>query len=380
MRKIQTTIFDVLYSDERTLIKEEYANLRKKQSDGYMNANFFRRNMFNATARGERIQYKRPKIVWETKTDKVSISHSLHQKHADVLSLIHTDCIMVSKPDSTGGYNIYLSLYAIAKSMGYKYPSKSTNKVKQFINDLRWTDFIEHKKDGKYHTTILGDALFSEEQDVFIISIKGKCAKILAHTTGIKISKELTHKIVAIPDNLVKLKSMVRFIISNKPTLNGYSMSFLFDKFDIGNSGNLQVQRNSKSVFRKQLKNNENLLNSFNINFNVDEDKIYYFEQLKQIKFELAVNQNPQKIIDKIEAADIEEIEYPQIGKKLLIVDIVYEVIDIISNDDGTYDFKLKNLEENIIGTSRNGDLDNLNKHIQNFIDPTVLNMLEKTK
>jgi hypothetical protein len=378
-RNIQTTIYDVLFEEERALLKEEYANLRKKQSEGYMNANFFRRNMFNATARGERIQYKRPKIVWEkTKTNKVAISHSLHQKHADVLSLIHTDHIMVSKPDSNGGYSIYLSLYAIAKAMGYKYPSKSTDKVKQFITDLRWTDFIIYTKDGEYRTTILDDAFYSEQQDVYIVSIKGKSAKILAHTTGIRISKELTHKIVSIPDNLVKLKAMVRYIISNKPTTNGYTMDFIFDKFDIGKTGNLQVQRNSKSEFRKQLKDKGDLLKTFNLKFFGDEDKIYYLEQLKQVEFELAVNQKPQKIIDKIEASKIEEIEYPQIGKKILIDDIVFEVVDILLNDNGTFDFKLKDIAKNAIGTAKNNTLESLNRLIEEFIDPSVRSMINR--
>ncbi len=285
---------------------------------------------------------------------------------------------MVSKPDSNGGYSIYLSLYAIAKAMGYKYPSKSTDKVKQFISDLRWTDFIIYTKDGEYRTTILDDAFYSEQQDVYIVSIKGKRAKILAHTTGIKISKTLTHKIVSIPDNLVKLKAMIRYIISNKPTTNGYTMNFIFDKFDIGKTGNLQVQRNSKSEFRKQLKDNENLLETFNLKYFKDEEKIYYLTQLDQVEFELAVNQKPKKILEKIEAAETEEIEYPQIGKKILINNIVYEVVDILQNENGTCNFKLKDLDKNVIGTTYNNTLESLDKLIEDFRDPKVKNMINR--
>jgi hypothetical protein len=154
-------------------------------------------------------------------------------------------------------------------------------------------------------------------------------------------------------------------------------MEHIFERFGIGQTGSEQTKRNQKSDFRKQLIDNEDLLNSFNIVYHRDNQKIYYTEQLGEVSFELATNQNPQKIINKIEAANIEENEYPQIGKKLLIENIVYEVVDIISNEDGTYDFKLRN-EENIIGTSHDGDLESLNKYIQNFIDPTVLGVLEK--
>jgi hypothetical protein len=379
---LQTTIYDVLFDEDRELLKEEYANLRKKQSKGYMNANFFRRNIFNASARGKRIQYKRPKIVWEKSSlNKVAISHSLHQKHADVLSLIHTDYISISKPDKNGGYNIYLSLYRIAQKMGYKYPTKAIENVKQFINDLRWTDFIIYNKDGEYRTTILDDAFFSEHQDVFIVSVKGKSAKILAHTTGIKISKELTYKIVSIPDSLVNIKALIRYIISNKPTVNGYTMDFIFDKFDINKIENIQVRRNQKSKFRKSLRDNKELLASFNLEFIEEEDKIYYTKQLEEIKFELAVSQKPKKIYEKIENDNNKEIldnkeEYPQIGKKFIMDSIVWEVLDIVPIENGNYDFKLKNTTNGAIGMARNIPLNNLDKLIEDYIDPAIRDLI----
>jgi len=278
-------LFDELLDYNREVQKEEYANIQVKQK-GYMNANFFRKDMFRAVARGKRIQYKKPKVVWEkSDKEKLAISHSLHQKHADVLSLIHTDYVSISKPKPDGSYVIYTTLYRIAKAMGYKYPEKAIDYVRQYILDLRWTDFVVYDKyGGEYRTTILDDAYYSETRDIFVISIKGKNAKILAHTTAIKIEKELNKRIVGIPDNLVKIKAMVRYMLSHKSSSSGYTLNFFFDKLDIGKSDkSIQVAKNKKSIFRRQLKENEELLKSFNIHYDRENDKVFYTEQLKEI-------------------------------------------------------------------------------------------------
>jgi len=278
---------ELLFDKERELLKEEYANLRNKQKNGFMNSVFFRKNIFNASSRGERIQYKKPKVVWEqTEIDKVAITHSLHQRHADVLSLLHTDNLGVSKPEKDGSYTISVSLYRIAKFMGYKEPHKRTDDVKQFIDELRWTDFVQTDCEGDWSFPILGETLKTKEG--FFILISGKSAKILAHTTGIKFNREITHKIVNIPNRLPKIKALVRFVLSNKPTKNGYTLEYFYDKFNIGLNGSIRTIRNQKAKFKKELKENEELLNMFNISYDRSQQKIYYLAQLKEITFELS--------------------------------------------------------------------------------------------
>jgi hypothetical protein len=364
MREHQTTIYDVIFDEDRDLHKEEYANLRAKQKDGHMNADFFRRNMFNATARGGMVQYKRPKVVWESPRKSVAISHSLHQRHADVLSLMHTDCLGVSKPNKDGSYEIYLSLYRIAKLMGYKNPASSADKVKQFIADMRWTDFIVTDEDGEYGDTILGKYRFSETKDVFVVKINALSAKILAHTTGIKLEKELAHKIVAIPNKLSKLKAMVRYIIASEKTTHGYKLETIFEKFGIGQSGSDSTRLNQKSDFRKQLRENKDLLDIFNLKYEAEKQKIYYTEQLKEVTFELPIK--TKRIHDKITEVFVLNPYADMINKKIKIQDIIYEIIEVIdtSNDDKV-DVKLLNIYDNKLGIAKAQSITNIRNYIE---------------
>lgn len=355
--------YEVLFDKDRDLQKEEYANLRTKQKDGFMNANFFRRNMFNATSRGARIEYQRPKIVWQqSENKKVAVSHSLHQRHADVLSLIHSDYISMTKPKKDGSYDIYLSLYRLAKLMGYKNPHKRTSLVKQFINDLRWTDFITTTKDGEYRNTILGRAYFDESKDKFVVRVDGDSAKILAHTTGIKFDKEITHRIVSIPNNLPKLKALSRYVLSNKPTKNGYTMDHIFEKFSIGQAGSDQTRRNQKSDFRRQLSENEELLGSFNIAYHSEDQKIYYTEQLEAISFELSLDTG--KILEKI---DSEEKYKSFIGKQIIVGSVLYEIKNVVPLGQEKADIELLDVVKNEIGLSRNASLETLEEYVNSF-------------
>jgi hypothetical protein len=362
--------YDKLFLEDRILENSEYANLRTKQNNGFINSNFFRKNIFNSTSRGKKIEYKKPKVVWQKeKKVKIAVSHSLHQKHADILSLIHTDYIDITKPSTNGSYTVYLSLYKLAKMMGYKYPTKATEKVKSFINDLRWTDFVVSDENWEYRNTILGSAYFSERKDVFIIEISGKSAKILAHTTGIKFDKELTHQIVAIPDKLSKIKAIIRYMLSSKPTTQGITLEYLFINFDIGQKGTEQTKRNKKFEFKNQLKENKDLLESFNIEYNEEEKKIYYKKQLEEITFELGINTN--KLITKLEKNEnIEPSSYEKyIGKKFKLNDILYEVISFanINKENNTADIEILNTFSARIGMAKASSLDNLRGYIDAF-------------
>ena len=370
-KEVELSNYDKLFLEDRTLEKNEYSNLRIKQKEGFINSNFFRKNIFNSTSRGKKIQYKKPKVIWQKdKKEKIAVSHSLHQKHADILSLIHTDYIDITKPTINGSYTIYLSLYRLAKMMGYKYPNKATEKVKSFINDLRWTDFVVTDENWEYRNTILGSAYFSERKDVFIIEVSGKSAKILAHTTGIKFDKELTHQIVAIPDKLSKIKAIIRYMLSSKPTTQGITLEYLFVNFDIGQKGTEQTKRNKKFEFKNQLKENKDLLESFNIEYNEAEKKIYYKKQLEEITFELGINTN--KLIKKLENNEnTEKNPYEKyIGKKFKLDDIIFEVVSFvnINKENNTVDIKLLNTSIGRIGVSKNVSLSNLDNYISEFL------------
>lgn len=373
-RRLQATVHDIIFEDQRELTKEEFKNVQAKQ--GSLNADFFRHNMFNASARGKRVLYKKPKVVWEkSDTDKVAISHSLHQKHADVLSLIHTDCIAMTKPDKTGGYFIYVSLYRIAKLMGYKNPSKDTDKVKKWISELRHTSFITYSKDGDFHTTILSDAFFSKNKDVFLIEVRGRNAKILAHTTGIRIDKALTHDIVSIPDRLSKLKAVIRYVISNKRTRHGYTLKHIMEKLEIGRSNSLQVQRNQITDFRKQIRENGKILANFNLEYDAKNEKILYHEQHPMVTFELPIKAD---IRDRIISGTSEDLiacrkherNYDSMVSRLIKVDHTVYTIEAVKpnmDDPEKIDVVLYNHNTGKRGTAAEQTAENVWKYIDSY-------------
>ncbi|CAA6807414.1 MAG: Unknown protein [uncultured Sulfurovum sp.] len=356
----QKNMISMLYEEEREMIPQEYASLTEKKRKNVMNADMFRKNLFNAGARGTRTLYKKPKQVWTGRGGEiVSVSHSLHQKHADVLSLIYSEGFKKSTSSADGSYDIYISLYAIAKAMGYKHPRSGGEKVKAYINDLRWTDFIITAPNGEIlRTTILDDCLYSEEMDSYVIRIKGRNAKILSHSTGIEMEKLLNRKIVNIPDKLSKLKAMIRFIISNKAQkLHGYTLDHFFVKFGVGQTGAIESRNNQKSLFRKQLNENKPLLDQFNLRWEKTEDKIYYDSQLEDINFILPLKKD--KIVFEMEKIDNPYGQY--IGKKIKIEDVIYEILEINnSSKDGGVDVKLENTHSKERGISKNASIENM--------------------
>ncbi|HHD80040.1 MAG TPA: hypothetical protein ENK99_00280 [Campylobacterales bacterium] len=290
--------YEIVFDKKREVLKNEWKNIAKKANNGYMNAEWFRRNMFNATARNKRKEYKHYKTIWKNEDKEIQISHPLNQKHADVLSILFTDNIGTTKPDKDGSFYIYTSLYSIAKKMGYKYPERASHKIVKFINDMRWTDFVVINKDGWYRFTILGEAYYSESKKTFQVHIDGKSAKILAINTGLQIESSLNQKIVKIPDKLSKLKAMVRYIIANRATKYGYTLEHIFEKYGMDNSIKSMTNRKNRSNFKKQLKENMDLLAEFNITYDEQKDKIYYI-QIKQIIFEKPIKL--ESIKDNIE-------------------------------------------------------------------------------
>jgi len=326
-----------LFSEKRELVPEEYSALREKQKKGYLNADFFRSNMFNATTRGKRVEYKNPKKIYEDKNKNIYISHPLHQRHADVLSLIHSDCDMVTKPNEDGSYSILISLYKIAKLMGYENPNSDNSKVKKFINDLRGTDFIEQDKSIpslKRGYKILGDYILDENTEKFFITVSGKSAKVLAYATGIKFEREIAHKIVKTKPP--KVKAIVRYMLSNRTSDKGVTVNWFLERFDITTS-------DKQSKFRGELKKNIDVLAEFGITYNLEEKKLYYKKQLPEVSFSLPLNKKRvlSKIMNEDEQGRDQNTEPTDtdkyndlIGKKFKINDEIFQVIEIKENSD----------------------------------------------
>lgn len=316
--------YEVVLDKEREVLNNEWQNIAKKANNGYMNAEWFRRNMFNATARNQRKEYKHYKTIWKNEDKEIQISHPLNQKHADVLSLLFTDNIGTSKPSKDGSFYIYTSLYRIAKTMGYRYPERASHKIVKFINDMRWTDFVVKSTEGWYRFTILGKSYYNESRKVFQVHIDGNSAKILAINTGLQIDSKLNEKIVRIPDKLSKLKAMVRYIIANKAVRHGYTLEHIFEKYGMDKNIKSMTNRKNRSNFKKQLKENKELLNEFNITYDEQKSKIYY-KQIQDIVFEKPIRlESIKESIEKEQGLDFigKSIWYDSGDKEAKIIGI----------------------------------------------------------
>ena len=365
-KEYRESISELVFDEDRDLFPDEYTNLREKQKDGYFNANFFRNTVFNPTSRGKKEKYITPKIIWENANKTISISHNLHQKHADILSILFADNLGVSKPKKDGSFYIYTSLYYIAKKMGYANPSSSANKVKNFLDDMRHTDFIIREGEEVIKDTILGRSHYHEGRETFMIKVMGDSAKILAHSTGIRIDKVLNEKIIHIPDKQAKIKAIIRYMLSHKCSKNGFTLEFFFNKFSIGQIGKKASKQQAKSKLKKMLKDNEKTLNEFNISYCPEQEKLFYQEKLESISFKLPMN--TQKIAERILKSEKKENSFYEkyIGKKFKFNNVWYEVISFsnINTENNTADIELLNTSIGRVGTAKGSSLDNLRGYI----------------
>jgi len=303
--KDQLTIYDIYFDKKRETFNNEKANLSKKMGGGYMDANWFRRNMFNATSRGKHNRYKKFKTIFENTSTgfKIMVSHSLHQKHADVISILFTDYAGIEK-QKDGSLRIFTSLYHIAKKMGYKYPERASENIKSYIDEIRLTDFkIVNPAMGVSNFTILGDSDWSNIDGSYYVDLGVKSARVLAMSTGLSIAKPLNEKIVLISDKTPKLKALIRYVIASKPPIRGYyTLEHIFDKYGIGKGENDATNRKDKSNFRKELKDHTETLGTFNITYDAEKQRIYY-EGHEQITFESGIK--PKQIVEKLIENDL---------------------------------------------------------------------------
>lgn len=300
-------MLEIIYKEDRDLTNIEYANLASKANAGALPVEYFRKNLFNATTRTSK-DLKRNKTIFDNGREAIQVTRSLHQKHRDVLSILYTDNLGVLKPKSDGSYQIRTNLYHIAKEMGYKNPSDATHLIKDFLFDMRHTDIV-YKKDGKeVGHSLLGDYQYDKDSGEYHVNIPAMTAKMQILNYAVEIPKEINKKIVAIPNNLSKIKALVSYLLSNQGMKNGIGFDTVCDKLDIDDAAN-------RSRFKKQVKDNTDLLRSFNIEY--ENDKFIY-RQIESIKFQRGVKESE---IISIIASEEEQKEIERYGfdKKLII-------------------------------------------------------------
>lgn len=315
---MKQNIFDLVFDPHRNLCKTEKANLTKKVTQGYMNVDWFRQNLFSAVSKGKIIKYKKLKTIYVDRNGEtiIQVSHSLHQGHIDVLSILFSD--NAKRRDFTlredGSFYILLNLYGTAEKMGYKYPAKAGNRIKSLINDLRDTDIVitlidpVSNKKRVITTKMLGKTYFSEEDNSYRVEVDIDSARVLILGIGLKIDSVLTDKIVGLGSP--RVKAIVRYMLASTTRKHGVTLDFIFKRYGIGQKvcvgddidsetsrKNNISNRKEKSSLRRDLREHKKVLSDLNIVYNEKEEKIYY-TQHKKVDFEMGVK--PSKIEEMV--------------------------------------------------------------------------------
>ena len=327
----------IIFEKNRELTSKEYKNLSKKVNGGYIPVDYLRKNIFNATVRDSK-ELKRKKVIYNDNQIKITINRSLHQKHRDLLSLLFTDNKGVSKPNKDGSYTIYTNIYDLAKKMNYKTPKNSTNNIYRMLNDLAVTRLDIEDEFGIFRHNLIAEDYYDKDSGKYMVSIPSMTAKYHIFNWGIQIQKEINREIVAIPDKLSKLKALVSLILSNKALKNGISFASVCDKLDILDSSN-------KSRLKKQIRENPEMLDKFNIKYD-KEGMIFFYEEIKEINFEKALN--PENIEAEIKLKELNGYEV-LIGEKVKFITQVEDVVLTIQT------IKIKDDKFVIVGKDEKG-------------------------
>lgn len=342
------------YSDERSLTKTELINLEYKKNS--IPVDYFRKNLFNATTRTS-CELKKPKVIFDDGTNKMIVNRSLHQKHRDILSILFTDNKNL-KVNEDGSIEIRTNLYYIAKEMGYDKPKDGTHVIKGFLYDLRHTEitFKTKKKDvlmpERGGHRLIGTYKYDEKNGDYIVNIPSETAKYKILNFAVEIPKEINRKIIAIPNNLAKVKALVSYMLSNQALKNGISFDKICDKLDV----NIGAR---KSELLKEVKENIGLLQEFNITFN-EETKIFKYEQIEDIKFHAPVK--VEKLVGSLDQQVQQQRDEP---KKDEVKKNSFENLTLFSSEE--------NIKE-ILNTNE----ERYKKLITSFINsPIIINNIE---
>ena len=227
--------------------------------------------------------------------NKVMVNRSLHQKHRDLLSILFTEAKeILTRKD--GSLIIKTNLYQIAKHMGYPKPGDATHLIKDYLYDLRNTEMTFKSKnenvlfDEKRGHRLIGEYEYNSSDGDYIVIIPASTNKYKILNFAVEIPKKINRKIIAIPNKFAKTKALVSYILSNKALKNGISFASVCDKLDV-------TEADNKSRFKREIKENAQLLSEFNIYYDAETNIIKY-EQICEIKFHRALDKN--EILEKI--------------------------------------------------------------------------------
>jgi hypothetical protein len=218
------------------------------------------------------------------------------------------------------------------------------------LNDLSVTRLEIEDEIGIFRHNLIAEDYYDNDSGKYMVRIPSMTAKYHIFNWGIQIPQKINREIIRIPDKLSKLKALVSFILSNKALKNGVSFNSVCDKLDILDSPN-------RSRFKRQIRENRELLNKFNIKYD-EERKIFYYENIREINFEKALNS--KDIDEQIRLKEIGEYEL-LIGKKIRFVtsmDTILLTIEsikvkedkfmIVGKDENRHKIELPYTKENI--------------------------------
>lgn len=290
-------------NERKQLNKQEFKNLTNKVNNNSLCVEYFRKSLFNTSFRGSK-DLERKKTIYKDKKTTIKVDRSLNQKHRDLLSLLTYE--QKSKIAEDGSYYIKTSLYSLAKKMGYKNPKDSVNLITLLLEDMQKTLMQVKQKKKEYTHTLLGRSFYNEEDSEYIIQIPAETAKYHIYSTSVSIPKKLNEKIVGIENRKSRLKALISFILANKKLENGMNFDTICSKLDI-------TEKTAKSKFKKQIKENVELLKEFKILFKNDK----FYLKKEKCTFYPALTEKQILSFEKSE----EQKKYNELLEKLLNFD-----------------------------------------------------------
>lgn len=274
----------------RQLSPIEYLNLTKKAEQGTFPVDYLRKGLFHPTVTKDaknraNLSQNFKKILYSDDNMEIAVNKYLHQKHRDALTILFTDNLGVSTPLTDGTYYIYTNLTHLARQLGYSNPNASTLRVKELLNDLRDTDIIFTKKNPKGKIIeeghkLLGGYKLDTINNYYSIEIPAKTSKYHILSFAVEIPKEISQKILAIPQQMPRVKATISYLLSNKILKNGIKLGSVMEILGIDSP-------KQKATFKKEIEDNINILDDFNIEYDVNIKK---FTLKKELGFHRAVS------------------------------------------------------------------------------------------
>ena len=233
---------------------------------------FLRSSIFKPTKSLEVKYLKKSRKIYEDSKYIIKSNAVLSQRHKDLL-LILSKLPLLPRGDT---YVIPLTIYQIAKMLGYKNPNSVLIKVKELIQDLSKVSLeisdIENKLGVDF--TIFQSLVRDEENNRYILVLNPFFAEyIFSSICVIFNNEEIVNKIVSIENP--NLKAFVTLVYTNK-------QDFKMNIKDIVEK--MELKGMQKTRFLKALRENKEFLkNEFQIEYNEEEGIVILLD--KQVEF-----------------------------------------------------------------------------------------------